>query len=175
MQLLPHAPALSGTPGRRRAALIAVWLVALISILLGMVARPVAASASGLAPAGVPAAACTTKPTIVMVHGVWADAYSWRGEIDRLQPDGYVVRAIANPLRGLTSDAADVADFLKTIRGPIVLVGHSYGGSVITNAATGHRWSQRATAPLSAGQEAALKRAQNLVDAFLALHGPQAA
>lgn len=138
MQLLPHAPALSGTPGRRRAALIAVWLVALISILLGMVARPVAASASGLAPAGVPAAACTTKPTIVMVHGVWADAYSWRGEIDRLQPDGYVVRAIANPLRGLTSDAADVADFLKTIRGPIVLVGHSYGGSVITNAATGN-------------------------------------
>jgi pimeloyl-ACP methyl ester carboxylesterase len=72
------------------------------------------------------------------VHGAWADASSWSGEVDRLQRDGYVVRAIANPLRGLTSDAADVADFLTTISGPIVLVGHSYGGSVITNAAAGN-------------------------------------
>ncbi len=79
------------------------------------------------------------KPTIVLVHGAWANAASWSGEIDRLRRDGYVVRALANPLRGLTSDAADVADVLTTLSGPIVLVGHSYGGAVITNAAAGNR------------------------------------
>jgi pimeloyl-ACP methyl ester carboxylesterase len=78
------------------------------------------------------------KPTIVLVHGAWADASSWNGELDRLQRDGYVVRAIDNPLRGLTSDAEEVKDFLSTITGPIVLVGHSYGGAVITNAAAGN-------------------------------------
>jgi pimeloyl-ACP methyl ester carboxylesterase len=80
----------------------------------------------------------TPKPTIVLVHGAWADASSWNGEVDRLQRDGYVVRAIDNPLRGLTSDAEEVKDFLSTIAGPIVLVGHSYGGAVITNAAAGN-------------------------------------
>jgi pimeloyl-ACP methyl ester carboxylesterase len=78
------------------------------------------------------------KPTIVLVHGAWANAASWSGEIDRLQRDGYVVRAVANPLRGLTSDTATVAGFLSTLSGPIVLVGHSYGGAVITNAAAGN-------------------------------------
>jgi pimeloyl-ACP methyl ester carboxylesterase len=78
------------------------------------------------------------KPTIVLVHGAWANAASWSGEVDRLQRDGYVVRAFANPLRGLTSDSADLATFLTTISGPIVLVGHSYGGAVITNAAAGN-------------------------------------
>jgi pimeloyl-ACP methyl ester carboxylesterase len=78
------------------------------------------------------------KPTIVLVHGAWANASSWSGEIALLQRDGYVVRAIANPLRGLTSDAANVAAFLATLSGPIVLVGHSYGGAVITNAASGN-------------------------------------
>jgi pimeloyl-ACP methyl ester carboxylesterase len=85
-----------------------------------------------------PAAGCSVKPTIVLVHGAWANAASWNGEIDRLQRDGYVVRAFANPLRGLTSDSATLADFLATISGPIVLVGHSYGGAVITNAAAGN-------------------------------------
>ncbi|MEV4531745.1 alpha/beta hydrolase [Streptosporangium sp. NPDC049304] len=75
------------------------------------------------------------KPTVVLVHGAWADASSWSGEVSSLQRAGYTVRAIANPLRGLTGDAASVAGFLRTISGPIVLVGHSYGGSVITNAA----------------------------------------
>jgi pimeloyl-ACP methyl ester carboxylesterase len=78
------------------------------------------------------------KPTIVLVHGAWADASSWNREVDRLQREGYVVRAIDNPLRGLTSDAEEVKDFLSTITGPIVLVGHSYGGAVITNAAAGN-------------------------------------
>jgi pimeloyl-ACP methyl ester carboxylesterase len=76
-----------------------------------------------------------TKPTVVMVHGAWAGTSSWDGEADALRRAGYVARAIANPLRDLTTDAETVADFLRTVRGPIVLVGHSYGGSVITNAA----------------------------------------
>ena len=78
-----------------------------------------------------------TKPTVVMVHGAWAGTSSWDGEIRALNAAGYDARAIANPLRGLTSDAASVRDFLRSITGPIVLVGHSYGGSVITNAAAG--------------------------------------
>jgi pimeloyl-ACP methyl ester carboxylesterase len=78
------------------------------------------------------------KPTVVLVHGAWADASSWSGEVGSLQRAGYVARAIANPLENLTTDSETVADFLKTISGPIVLVGHSYGGSVITNAAAGN-------------------------------------
>jgi pimeloyl-ACP methyl ester carboxylesterase len=77
------------------------------------------------------------KPTVVLVHGAWADASSWTGEVATLQAAGYDVRAIANPLQNLTTDSQYVADYLKTIHGPIVLAGHSYGGSVITNAAAG--------------------------------------
>ncbi|MGH3392798.1 MAG: alpha/beta hydrolase [Actinomadura sp.] len=77
------------------------------------------------------------KPTVVLVHGAWADTSSWNSEVNALQRAGYTARAVPNPLRNLTTDAASVADFLKTIPGPIVLVGHSYGGSVITNAAAG--------------------------------------
>ena len=78
------------------------------------------------------------KPTVVLVHGAWADTSSWNGELESLQRAGYVARAIANPVENLTTDSATVADFLKTVSGPIVLVGHSYGGSVITNAAAGN-------------------------------------
>jgi pimeloyl-ACP methyl ester carboxylesterase len=77
------------------------------------------------------------KPTVVLVHGAWADASSWSGEVTTLQAAGYDVRAIANPLQNLTTDSEYVADYLKTIPGPVVLVGHSYGGAVITNAAAG--------------------------------------
>jgi len=77
------------------------------------------------------------KPTIVLEHGAWADTSSWNGVIKRLQADGYSVYAPPNPLQGLTYDSGYLADFLHTISGPIVLVGHSYGGAVITNAATG--------------------------------------
>jgi pimeloyl-ACP methyl ester carboxylesterase len=77
------------------------------------------------------------KPTIVLVHGAWADSSSWNGEIRRLVADGYTVDAPADPLRSLSGDAAYIASYLKTITGPIVLVGHSYGGAVITNAAVG--------------------------------------
>jgi pimeloyl-ACP methyl ester carboxylesterase len=80
----------------------------------------------------------SSKPTIVLVHGAWADASSWRGEIKRLQRDGYPVVAPANPLRSLSGDSAYVASVLAQTPGPIVLVGHSYGGAVITNAAAGN-------------------------------------
>jgi len=79
-----------------------------------------------------------TKPSIVLVHGAWADGSSWSRVIALLQDKGYTVYAPANPLRGLASDSAYIADFLHIITGPIVLVGHSYGGAVITNAATGN-------------------------------------
>ena len=78
------------------------------------------------------------KPTIVLVHGAFADASSWGGEVGALQKQGYDARAIANPLQNLDGDAQSVRDFLATVSGPIVLVGHSYGGSVITNAAAGN-------------------------------------
>jgi pimeloyl-ACP methyl ester carboxylesterase len=123
--------------GRRRASIAALAAVALV--VLGLVGGPATASSPVTAAVAAPATSCAGKPMIVLVHGAWADASSWSGEVDRLQRDGYAVRAIANPLRGLTSDAADVADFLKTIPGPVVLVGHSYGGSVIANAAAGNR------------------------------------
>ena len=76
--------------------------------------------------------------TIVLVHGAWADGSSWNGVTSRLQADGYTVWVVPNPLRGLSSDAAYVASILNTIPGPIILVAHSYGGAVITNAATGN-------------------------------------
>ncbi|MGW4729059.1 alpha/beta fold hydrolase [Streptomyces shenzhenensis] len=75
------------------------------------------------------------KPTVVLVHGAWADSSSWAPVMERLRHDGYPVRAVANPLRGLTSDSAYVSSYLSTIDGPVVLVGHSYGGAVITNVA----------------------------------------
>jgi len=77
------------------------------------------------------------KPAIVLEHGAWANTASWAAVIQRLQADGYTVYAPPNPLQGLTYDSAYLADFLHSISGPIVLVGHSYGGDVITNAATG--------------------------------------
>jgi pimeloyl-ACP methyl ester carboxylesterase len=76
------------------------------------------------------------KPTIVLVHGAFADASSWNGVIERLQQQGYTVIAPANPLRGVISDSAYTASLLNQIPGPVLLGGHSYGGAVITNAAT---------------------------------------
>jgi pimeloyl-ACP methyl ester carboxylesterase len=79
----------------------------------------------------------TANPTIVFVHGGWADSSGWNQEITNLERRGFAVIAPANPLRGLASDAAYIRSVLQTISGPIVLVGHSYGGAVITNAAVG--------------------------------------
>src|SRR5208282_1200539 len=72
------------------------------------------------------------KPTILLVHGAWADSSSWNGVVDLLLKDGYDVRALPNTLRGLEADAAVISTYLKTVSGPVVLVGHSYGGSVIS-------------------------------------------
>jgi len=72
------------------------------------------------------------KPTILLVHGAWADSSSWNGVVDLLLKDGYDVRALPNTLRGLEADAAVISNYLKTVSGPVVLVGHSYGGSVIS-------------------------------------------
>ena len=76
------------------------------------------------------------KPTIMLVHGAFADASSWNGVIERLQQQGYTVVAPPNPLRGVAADSAYIASALSQIDGPILLVGHSYGGAVISNAAT---------------------------------------
>jgi pimeloyl-ACP methyl ester carboxylesterase len=77
------------------------------------------------------------KPTIVLLHGAWASSGNWDAVTALLQADGYTVDVPPNPLQGLPYDSAYLADFLHSISGPIVLVGHSYGGAVITNAATG--------------------------------------
>jgi len=77
------------------------------------------------------------KPTIVLVHGAFAESSSWNGVIAQLQQHGVRAVAVANPLRTLAGDAAYVRDVLASIEGPIVLVGHSYGGLVITEAAAG--------------------------------------
>lgn len=87
------------------------------------------ASTSAMADAG--------KPTVVLVHGAFAGSSSWNGVIKVLQKDGYTAIAAANPLRSVKSDAASVTSLVKSIKGPVVLVGHSYGGPVISEAAYG--------------------------------------
>jgi pimeloyl-ACP methyl ester carboxylesterase len=87
-----------------------------------------------LLPAGA-ASARGTKPTIVLVHGAFADASGFAGVTSRLQQRGYTVVSPANPLRGLRSDAAYIAKSIAPIQGPVVLVGHSYGGTVISQPA----------------------------------------
>lgn len=77
------------------------------------------------------------KPTVVLVHGAFADSSSWNGVIRHLQSDGYRVIAAPNELRSVKGDAAEVNSLVRSISGPVVLVGHSYGGPVISEAATG--------------------------------------
>src|SRR6185503_5288375 len=78
----------------------------------------------------------STLPTVVLVHGAFLDASSWNGVIQRLQARGMTVTAPANPLRGISYDSAYLASVLDQIPGPVVAVGHSYGGAVISNAAS---------------------------------------
>jgi pimeloyl-ACP methyl ester carboxylesterase len=104
-----------------RARQLAAALVAIA--LTGALAAPAAPARTG------------AKPTIVLVHGAFADASGFGAVTDRLQDRGYTIIAPANPLRGPASDAAYVASVMKTIDGPIVLVAHSYGGAVISIAA----------------------------------------
>ncbi|HWU96862.1 MAG TPA: alpha/beta hydrolase [Sphingomonas sp.] len=84
------------------------------------------------------AQAAPEKPVIVLVHGAFAESSSWEDVIARLEKDGYTVIAAANPLRGVASDGAAVSNVVRSVKGPVVLVGHSYGGPVITEAANGN-------------------------------------
>jgi pimeloyl-ACP methyl ester carboxylesterase len=78
--------------------------------------------------------AAPRQPTIVLVHGAFADSSSWDGVITILKKDGFAVVAVANPLRGVRSDARYVGDVVKSLDTPVILVGHSYGGSIISSA-----------------------------------------
>jgi pimeloyl-ACP methyl ester carboxylesterase len=112
----------------RRALLIAPVLALVVLLSLGAGGPAGANSQADQGP----------RPTIVLVHGDWADGSSWTSVIERLQARGFTVVAPPNLLRGPTTDAAYLASYLQTISGPIVLVAHSYGGFVTTNAATGN-------------------------------------
>ncbi|MBV1852896.1 alpha/beta fold hydrolase [Catellatospora tritici] len=107
---------------------------------LALAAALVAAVVLGVwtAPAAAEQERAADKPTVVLVHGAFADSSSWNGVISQLLAQGYPVIAVANPLRGVKSDADQVKAVLDSIDGPIVLVGHSYGGSVISAAAEGN-------------------------------------
>jgi len=95
----------------------------------------VAALVAGSAGAAAESRPSWKKPTVVLVHGAFADSSSWNGVVKELLRDGYPVVAAANPLRGLHSDAQYVRSVLASVKGPIVLAGHSYGGSVMSEAA----------------------------------------
>ena len=114
--------------GRRRTLVIAPVLAAVALFLLGAGGPAGASSQAGKGP----------RPTIVLVHGDWADGSSWTSVIKRLQRKGFTVVAPPNLLRGPVTDTPYLASYLKSIPGPIVLVAHSYGGFVATNAATGN-------------------------------------
>jgi pimeloyl-ACP methyl ester carboxylesterase len=81
-------------------------------------------------------AASNAPLTVVLVHGAFADSSSWNGVIERLQAAGIQVTAAPNPLRGISHDSAYVASFISQVPGPVLAVGHSYAGAVISNAAT---------------------------------------
>jgi pimeloyl-ACP methyl ester carboxylesterase len=129
-----------------RAARLTRPLLILLAGVLATAGLFIAGSHAGSASAAtmrtahpaVNANASGTKPTIVLVHGAWADSGSWNAVTAILQHDGYTVYAPPNPLQGLVTDTASITDFLHSITGPVVLVGHSYGGEVITNAADGN-------------------------------------
>jgi pimeloyl-ACP methyl ester carboxylesterase len=121
--------------GRLRVIVAAVALATAALVILATQA----ASARTVTPAAATRAGTASgpKPSIVLVHGAWADSSSWNAVASRLQRDGYTVYVPPNPLLGLAYDPAFLRDFLNTLPGPIILAGHSYGGAVITNAATG--------------------------------------
>ena len=131
-------------PVRRRLTPVIALLAGLASVFGLVAAAPIAvaqpttqptASTSAAAAVGTGRGSHGAKPTVVLVHGAWADSSSWTGVIERLQRAGYPVRAVYNPLRGLANDSAVLAGFLSTIPGPVVLAAHSYGGAVISNGA----------------------------------------
>jgi len=110
-------------------------LLATLTALLGLGALILLNASTRAASAS---ASSATKPTVVLVHGAWADASSWSQVTARLQKDGYRVIAPANPLRSVDGDTAYLQSVLAQEQGPFVVVGHSYGGVVTTNAAAGN-------------------------------------
>lgn len=117
--------------GRRfiRSSVLAAAFAALLAV------APLSSSAASVGAHGRPGN--QPKPTIVLVHGAFADSSGWDAVADRLTRQGYSVLAFSNPLRGPQADGEYLRELVDTITGPVVLVGHSYGGAVITNAATG--------------------------------------
>jgi pimeloyl-ACP methyl ester carboxylesterase len=117
------------------------WSRLTAGTLAGTVAGVVAVGALGaLTPGGIAAGATKptgVKPIIVLEHGAFAETSGWNGVIQRLRKDGYRVIAAANPLRGPAVDAAALRSVVDHVDGSVVLVGHSYGGSVISTAAAG--------------------------------------
>jgi pimeloyl-ACP methyl ester carboxylesterase len=116
----------------------------IVALVLGLVGLAGCGRAGATAAPPEPAAAAPSaaaaqgpRPTVVLVHGAFADASSWNGVVTRLQKQGYTVVAPALGMRGLASDSAYLASLLAQIKGPVVLAAHSYGGAVISNAATG--------------------------------------
>jgi pimeloyl-ACP methyl ester carboxylesterase len=93
------------------------------------------AAAFALSGGAIAAADAKTKPTIILVHGAFAESSSWNAVIEKLGRAGYTSIAAANPLRSVASDAASIAAIVRSVEGPVILVGHSYGGPVITEAA----------------------------------------
>ncbi|MGW3849658.1 alpha/beta fold hydrolase [Streptomyces fagopyri] len=114
-------------PTRRRAAVLGA-VAGVATLTLTAATGPANAARAEHRPSAA-------KPTVVLVHGAFADSSSWNGVIERLQREGYPVIAPANPLRGPAGDAAYIHSVIKSVKGPVVLVGHSYGGSVISEAA----------------------------------------
>jgi len=123
----PHAPV-----HRRRSLFTLVAALTTVLVTLLMASAGTGASASPVTRPNKP------KPTIVLVHGAFADSSGWNAVAGQLLEDGYKVVAFSNPLRNPQSDGEYLRQFLTTIPGPVVLVGHSYGGAVITNGATGN-------------------------------------
>jgi len=122
-------------PTRRRGAAVLAALAAVVALF---VLPTSSAGATGSRQQGSTPEGSAARPTIVLVHGAWADSSSWSAVTARLQDRGYTVLAAPNPLRGLTSDTGYLRAFLSTVAAPVILVGHSYGGAVITGAAAGN-------------------------------------
>jgi pimeloyl-ACP methyl ester carboxylesterase len=131
-----HPVAEPGDPFCRRSSMSHVFIPGLVRQVQSILTVSMVAAVSALSPQSAPAAGIgKPRPTVVLVHGAFADSASWNGVTTSLLSQGFPVVAVANPLRSLKGDAAYVDGVVSAIAGDVVLVGHSYGGAVITNIA----------------------------------------